>query len=477
MDLLQVLSKLVAGQTYFRITPGFLLRVYENHPGVDRSATIAFEKGIDLVEGSTRNVHAQGLMTRALVRGTKADESILFQQAFTGPDTAPLEAQYGRIEGYVEYKHAATTGRLTKAGNQAIAQAKLRAEGPTTAGVDELAGQMPYDDFVAGDIVSYDDGAGPQDLRVSAIVLSEAEDGGADLALEWNEQPYDPSGGTEFGTSQPPAAGGGPGGGGTGCNDCPTLGPTPFDPGQAGIGEFDAGVGSTSFGFPAEPDNQTDWFTEHAGSLIALEQGAQYRVVFVQTSSFGAGDPNDPNYFNFMATANLRLQPGTEGGGAGAGNFLDPDTMAVSNIYPLEVAGPWTVGKVYESPWRIWDGTDGALHDFGIGGTALSGYWGYRWEGDLRLEKRGGADGDEEAVPVTGQPIIESVGSDGTTDPGSPTTYPYAPLSLEVWVNGVDMTLDIIELDPEAGTYEFVDAIPAGSTIRRKYLSAGGAAL
>jgi hypothetical protein len=77
-------------------------------------------------------------------------------------------------------------------------------------------------------------------------------------------------------------------------------------------------------------------------------------------------------------------------------------------------------------------------------------------------------------TPVSGQLIVEAMYvSTGTTTTGSPTNYPYAPSSLVITVNGVDVSNAVNEVDPTAGTYSFDTAPPTGAQIVVKYLSTG----
>jgi hypothetical protein len=84
-------------------------------------------------------------------------------------------------------------------------------------------------------------------------------------------------------------------------------------------------------------------------------------------------------------------------------------------------------------------------------------------------------DPDSEAVgsPTQGQLVTEGpFTADGTTTAGSPTNFPYAPGSLIVLVNGVDITESVTETDPTTGAYEFDNAPPVGAIIRLRYLGA-----
>jgi hypothetical protein len=270
---------------------------------------------------------------------------------------------------------------------------------------------------------------------------------------------------TKFGRRSGGGGSGAPGG----TNPPPTTAPPPFVPGTpVPADSASLAVGSVAFGYPAPPDGEHDFHTEHAGSLIPLENGAEYRLVWDQTTNFFAGGGYG---YNFLSSASISVQLGAEGG-------LPASSWVGGNPYPLALAGPWTPGSHFEGPWKEWSGTDGTLVDLELAGVALSGYYGAELGGTLKLEKRGGASGgtteeDPVGFPSLGQPVYDQVGSDGTADPGSPTPYPYAPNSLIIFVNGVNLTSDLTELDPAAGTYEFADPIPEGAIIERWYQGTG----
>src|SRR6185503_1724243 len=150
MNLLEVLSKVVSSKVYYRIRPSLLLSVYEDHPGTDLSGSITFSKCVDLSEASSKTIDASNFMSRALVRGDVDSNELKFIQV---ADTA-VEAETGRVEGYVEFKSTPTTARLTRAGQQAITKAKLQQDGPVTSGV--ISDLVPFVDYEPGDLVTVD---------------------------------------------------------------------------------------------------------------------------------------------------------------------------------------------------------------------------------------------------------------------------------------------------------------------------------
>lgn len=283
----------------------------------------------------------------------------------------------------------------------------------------------------------------------------------------------------KFGRGPDPGSGGG-------SNSTPTpVAPVPFVPGTAVSDQATLGIGSTAYvssayggaNFPSgldglgRPDNENDFASEHSVPLVALETGAEYRLVWDQTSTFFAGSGYG---YSFMFSASIGLALGAEGGtdatswedgGVPVGGFSDPFIHA-----------PYSPGSHKETEWLEWVGTNGTLVDLFLKGSPLSGYEGFILEGTLKLEKRGGTGGtgpedDPVGAPVTGQPVSETAGGDGTDGPFT-TGYPYAPRSLMVFVNGVNMASELTETNPEAGTWEMAHVIPAGAEVKIYYQGA-----
>lgn len=78
---------------------------------------------------------------------------------------------------------------------------------------------------------------------------------------------------------------------------------------------------------------------------------------------------------------------------------------------------------------------------------------------------------DEPATPVQGQPVTETATGDGVTTSFT-TSHPYAPGSLVVTVNGINVDDAVTETDPAAGTFTFDTAPPDTSEIVIRYLGA-----
>jgi hypothetical protein len=252
-------------------------------------------------------------------------------------------------------------------------------------------------------------------------------------------------------------------GGGSGNPGTPsTTGPVPFIPGDAAIIDVTLSIGSAGLG---GGDRIIHYASQVGATLPTAVPGQEYRIVVDQLSDFQLSGGS----FSFIDGANFNIWETAEG--PGMATAWSPD-----NPYPYIADAPYTPGKHWETPWKEWTG-GAVLFDASIGGTMISGFEGGFWECRLRLETRalGGTGIEEDPVgsPSLGQPVIESVGSDGTNDPGSPTTYPYAPLSLVILVNGVDMAAALTETDPTAGTYELLNPVPEGAEITRRYLGTG----
>ena len=123
--------------------------------------------------------------------------------------------------------------------------------------------------------------------------------------------------------------------------------------------------------------------------------------------------------------------------------------------------------------WMAYQQVASASGSYNPAGTASSGSSDYGGQ-TLVFETSAGA--EETGQPVLGQEVTEpSFLSDGTTTTGSPTSYPYAPSSLRITVNGIDVSDAVTETDPTAGTYSFSTAPPVGAEIVVKYISTGEA--
>lgn len=472
MNLLDVASKLVASQMYLRITPALLLSCYDAHPGADLSSTITFAKAVDLTEAAEKTIEAQGLITRALVKGTRKDNRMVYHQSFTGPDTTSLEPEYGRIEGYAEYDATPFTARLEKVGRQAIHRAKLQSSGPTTAGVLELTGKVAWDDYLAGDSVTLDipDVYDTAVVQVNAIIMTEDDAGDDRIALEFEDSPFDGlSGPGGFGSS---TATGGP----AGCNDCPE--PPPFVPDVSGS----TPVHAILYG----PNNHPD------------------RAFYPRVGFYGDGDTPPTGYASAPK--------------AGPVEYVDRTVNGLTQRWALRVTADCTVDIVvdnitmaevfrpgaWSATFRLlvnnavvhaqvtaescpdlcyfaysYDHTETgyALHAGDV--VSVEAFWSFGGQtvvvpagtdaGSLSIN---GTAGNAVAAnaPLQGQMVGEEV-IVAASDTSYATNYPYEPNSLHVFAGGA--RINVTQTDPTAGTFE-IPELPAGTRLFLWYQAASG---
>jgi hypothetical protein len=200
LDHLSAIAKLQDVGLQVRMTPALVLQAYNDYSR-DMTASITFNKGVNIREAATRAIHASPVKSRMLVQGkTKAGVMI-----FTEVIDAAIEAdpKIGRREGFVQYEATATTSELTKAGQQALKRLKNRADGPQTIGVTYGADDgsevgaghyRPFTDYREGDkvIVNIPGEYSSSPAQIKAIQLDETEGGEADPTIEFTDIPFDP---------------------------------------------------------------------------------------------------------------------------------------------------------------------------------------------------------------------------------------------------------------------------------------------
>ncbi len=476
MNLLEVLSKVVSTKVYYRHSPDLLLQVFETHPGDDLSGSVTFSKGVDISEVSNKNIDAANFMSRALVRGDVDTNELKFVQVF---DTG-VEAETGRVEGFVEFKSTPTTGRLTRAGQQAIDRSKLQQDGPVTGGV--ISDFVPFVDYRPGDIVTVDNPGvyDAAEVRIAAIVLNETEGGEYDVIHEYQAVPFDPASGPDnFASSND--ANPGPGGGPRGCGDCPQPGPFVPPPSTAVI-DANLSIGSASWVGGVERQLHTS--ADLGVAPVALVVGQQYRLVAdivanLTPESYGADHV-------FALGVSIRVATDTptkfessgpdpdadwDGGGGTDTSLLNYDfgiSWVVKN--PVRDGGTapnnsYAAGEHIEGQWIEYVGPNvDAEVVTALAGSALSGYYGFGVTARVRLETRNGdttpIESEDQTVPFQGQTVGETA-----TDPAVAgvytTNYPYVAGSLRVWVSGV--LVAATEVDPTAGTWQFPSGFDPGS--------------
>lgn len=468
MTILEALSKLVSSKSYYRMKPSLLLSVYEDHPGADLSGSVTFSKGVSVVETSSKTIDASNFMSRALVRGQKSANQLTYLQVF---DTG-VEAETGRVEGYVEFQTTPTTARLTKAGQQAIDKSKLQQDGPVTAKVlDESL--TPFVDYEPGDIVTVDipDVYDSAEVRIAAISLVEIDSGEYDVIHEYQAVPFDPASGPDNFAS----ATGGPGGTAN-CGDCPDT--PPFVPDVSGS----AALYAVLYG----PNNRPD------------------RAFYPYVGWYGDGDAPPTGYAAAAKTGAVEYVDRTVNGltQRWALRVLADATVdihAVASMAEVFRPGSWTTtfrllvnnsvlhaqttGESYPDLAYFADSYDHtetgvALHAGDV--VSLQAFWSY---GGVPVLVPAGTDGGQLELdgtagavvaanePIQGQWVGEEViVAEGDTTYA--TNYAYSENSLHVYAEGVHIVVG--QTDPEAGTFALADELPAGTHLFLWYQATTG---
>lgn len=160
--------------------------------GQDLSATIHFQKGVNIRESAERQIVARPIRSRVLIQGN--DGAFL---EVTDAQTAVLEAAghpVGRREGYTMYRHSSSPAVLTRAGQQYLRKSRAMRNGPTTIGVrwNEF---VPWVDYEEGDAVAVTIPGvwSSYDATIEAITVNEDPAGDNLVSLSFENIPYDPA--------------------------------------------------------------------------------------------------------------------------------------------------------------------------------------------------------------------------------------------------------------------------------------------
>lgn len=215
------------------VTPAFVVRAWnDNGRGADKTASVVFRKGWNIREGGSRPKYAPTRSSRALVRGkSKEDAGPKYVEATYSGTTADESGKWGRRETLVPYGRTRSTSILEKAGKRALRRLKRLEEGPPTMGVTSypkgsgsqsdggtpaaIRDLLPYTDYETGDTVTVDIPGeySNYEARITAISITDGENGEADVDLTFDDSAYDPVSAAGSGYGNP--TGGGPGGGKT----------------------------------------------------------------------------------------------------------------------------------------------------------------------------------------------------------------------------------------------------------------------
>lgn len=473
-DYLSILSTMSAGGVFFRCGADVMLHCYEDHPGVDLSASILFSKGVELEDSAEKQIHAVGV-SRAIVEGTKENNEFKYREVVD----AGLEASIGRIEGFAEYKATPTNARLDKAGTTAIAKSTNQDQGPTTVGArNDVSGKQAYADYLPGDTVTVDI-PGVFDtvpVRIAAFVFTEAENGEADLKLELKASPFDPAGGDglfDDGTGAGGNNGGGSGsGGGIKCGDCPE--PEPYIPGPASFlcegGAYPV-TPSRSFPIHGGPSGAgpADGLTKYAiGSPVfaPAAPGAASLWGFPEYNTGGvdyAGDcTNSLLDFFIVGPGRLTMQTYIYAGNSPRGMRWTVYHDGVSGAVVCQGPTDFATGALITIDVPSHEAPNCAhIIRFGDADGPCGSKWGWggaTWEASEVVAP--------EAGPDQGQWTTEEVTLEAAQT-AVQTNYPYSEGSPVVQVQGA--LAEVANTTPTTGTFTLPEPYPAGTVLTVRY--------
>jgi Siphovirus ReqiPepy6 Gp37-like protein len=224
LNLFEVVGRLQSAGFIARMSHDFVLSAFKTI-GADRSGTISFEKGVNIVADGEREVYASPAKSHMLVQGTTKNGALKFVWA---SDPSVQTALGERIEGFTSYQSTASDTVLGRVGTQAINRLKKRRDGLSQLGVLETT-WLPFDDYYPGDTVNVNIPGEFNNLHapVTAVAIVESETGEGYVALEFEDIAFEPlqlndkTDPTQSSSSGGTGGGGGGGGGATLPNCCP----------------------------------------------------------------------------------------------------------------------------------------------------------------------------------------------------------------------------------------------------------------
>lgn len=411
-DGLEVLGIVVNAGLYYKMDPSLELHAYQDHPGVDRSATITFAKGVDIADAAEREIHSSPAKSRVLVEGQTKDG----RRRYHWVVNHDLEDVIGVRQGKIEYGSSPTSTMLERAGVKYLTDLKAMRDGPPTMGVLEVDGQEAFVDYFPGDTVSvaiegiYDDLA----IEIHSITLVETETGECDTIVEFAGEAWGGLSSDRMGV-------------------CCATHIKPFVPGS----EF----------VPGDQIVSIDENVTKSGGAPGVIASDEFSII--------AGHPwrwtinmavNTGGRITIDCTGPSPSQPVNSGViGLSDSNDELPLATTVTGCRVTITPDSGQTMTTHGSDAGLLEYTDGSF----LGGTTVPVY------------------------PVTDQRVIESYIANGTSAGGT-TNHPYLPNSLLVYVGGVPVVPT--QTDPAAGTFTLPFTPPAGTQVLLIYSAASSTA-
>lgn len=166
--------------------PDFGLRGWDTPQGADRSSAVAFAYADNIRGEVTQELEPDAAFSTALVQGDLDDNGEFVYEIVDDADIdVDMEAEYGRVERFVEYHYTPTPGKLRRVGKTELRRAYQQLQNVPNIPVIDTAGRTAFADYFPGDIVGTPFGA----TELSAIGLFDREgeeaNGEYDVTLEF----------------------------------------------------------------------------------------------------------------------------------------------------------------------------------------------------------------------------------------------------------------------------------------------------
>ena len=149
-SLLDVVRELRETGLHLAMTPGLVLRAWEDH-GRDLTGSIAFTAGVDIRETAESTAAARRGRSHVVVEGEDADEALRYR-VVRDPDIAAALGR--RKEGFFRYTRTATPAVLERVGRRKLRRWQRLHDGPFVLPVIDTPGQVALVDYTAGDTVA-----------------------------------------------------------------------------------------------------------------------------------------------------------------------------------------------------------------------------------------------------------------------------------------------------------------------------------
>lgn len=181
MDGLQMLSLMVKTGLYVYMDPDFTLRLYDTSQANTLGFTWTYGDNIRAAADKDFDEAVGAYASHILVEGDRKDGARAYRLREAG-------AHDRTVVRFLSTNETASSAVLDRAGDHDLAQRVLRAAGPGSIGVLIKTNQVPFVDYVPGDMATVDvpDVYDTVTAQITAIILTEtaSDNGDVDPVLE-----------------------------------------------------------------------------------------------------------------------------------------------------------------------------------------------------------------------------------------------------------------------------------------------------